>query len=145
MSRYWRSISRLGHVAHPAEQLHGLVGHPFTGFHGGVLGEAHLGDQIRVAGSSCRSTTWREYTRATSMRRAISASVFCTLCREISGLPKVSRSRHHCDGQVQAALRTRICLHGKADAFGDEGLGDLQEAGVLRADQVGSTGTRTSV
>ena len=30
------------------------------------------------------------------MRRAISASVFCTDWREISGRPNVSRSRHHC-------------------------------------------------
>ena len=48
-----------------------------------------------VSPASERSTTVREYTRATSMRRAISASVFCTLWRAISGLPKVSRSRHH--------------------------------------------------
>ena len=39
------------------------------------------------------------------------------------------RSRQRC------ALR--IGLRGKADTLGDEGLGDLQEAGVLRADQVG--------
>ena len=41
------------------------------------------------------------------------------------------------DGQVQAALRARIRLRGKPDALGDERRGDLQEAGVLGADQVG--------
>ncbi len=56
------------------------------------------------------------YTRATSVRRAISASVFCTCWREISGLPKVSRLRHHSTREVQAALCARICLCGKADS-----------------------------
>ena len=49
MSRYCRSTSALGHVAHAAEQLHGLVGHPFAGLHRGVLGEAHLSDQVGLA------------------------------------------------------------------------------------------------
>ena len=138
----------LGHVAHAAEQLHRLVGHPFAGLDGGVLGEAHLGDRgcwslclmspARAAPeASCRSTRWWVYTRATSMRRAISASVFCTDCREISGRPKVSRSRHHCDGEVEAALRAGVGLRGQADPFGDERGGDLRETGVLAADQVG--------
>ena len=71
-----------------------------------------------LAGQLALAPRPRAYTRATSMRRAISASVFCTACREISGRPNVSRSRHHCDGEVEAALRARIRLRGKADALG---------------------------
>ena len=41
------------------------------------------------------------------------------------------------DGQVQAALRTGICLRGKTDTLGDECRGDLEETRVFRTHQIG--------
>ena len=81
--------------------------------------------------------------RATSTRRAMSARVFCTDCRAISGLPKVSVAGP-LQRQVEAALGAGVGLHRQRRPFGDECLRDLRETRVLRSHQV-STGTRVDV
>ena len=86
---------RTRHVAHAAVQLHGLVGHPLAGLDRGVLGEARLGDQVGLAGElplddvrGCRPARRRS-------RRASRPACAAPTWRAISGLPNVSRSRHH--------------------------------------------------
>ena len=54
-----------------------------------------------------------------------------------SGLPKVSRSRQYAAVSVEAAGRDAVAVDRQRDPLDHELLGDLGEAGVLLADQVG--------
>ena len=148
LRRRCRGCGRRGSAVRPriracspaAVQLQRLVDDPLGGLDGGVLGQADLGDQVRPALSAAaagsidqRMGVGRAPRRSSGPSRS---SVFCTSCRSISGLPNVSRFRRPVHGQVQATLRVRVGLHRERDSLGQEVLGELEEAAVLRADQV---------
>ncbi len=136
MSRYWRSTSDSRHVAHPAEQLNRLVRDPFAGLDGSVLGEAHLGDQIGFARELSFDQVVRVHPSDVNAPGHFRQRVLDLLAGNqwpAEGFA-VAAPIH---GQVEAALRAGIRLGGHADAFGHERPGDLYEAGVLGADEVG--------
>ena len=125
-----------GHVAHAAEQLHRLIRHPLAGFDGGVLGEADLGDEVRLASQLPLHQVTGVHPGHVDAARHLGQRVLHRLPRDqrpAEGLPVATPL----DGEVEAALRTGVGLRGEAHPLGDERGGDLQETGVLRPDQVG--------
>ena len=121
----------LGHVTHAAEQLNGRVGDPLARLDGGVLREAHLGDQIRLTCELPLDQMAGVHPGHVDASRHLGQRVLHRLTRDqrpAKGFPVTAPL----DGEVKAALRAGVGLCGQADAFGHEGRRDLQEARVLR-------------
>jgi len=124
----------LGHVSHSSVQLHRLVDHKIAGVAGGVLGDAHgadVGFPGRDPEGEVASVGARKLGALPHFHQLVPHHLAGDQ-RPTEGLP-VPRPLQ---GQVQAPLSGRVRLHGQGDALVLELLGDLDESGVLRADEV---------
>ena len=117
MSRYWRSISDSVMYPMPPNNWTRLVGHPLAGLDGGVLGEAHLGDQVGLAGQLPLDHVVGVDAGDVDPAGHLGQRVLHRLAGDQRPAERlaVAAPLH---GEVQAALRARIRLRGKGDALG---------------------------
>ncbi|CDZ88896.1 hypothetical protein RHRU231_450063 [Rhodococcus ruber] len=125
----------LGHVAEAAEELHGLVCDPLPGLDGGVLGEAHLGDEVAVTDEGSLDDPPAVHPRDVDAPCHLGEGALYRLPGDQGPAERLAvPAPGH--GQIQAPLRARVGLGGEGDPLGDERLRDLREAAVLGSDEI---------
>ena len=125
----------LAHVAHAAEDLHGLVHHELAGLDGGVLGK-HASANGWLAGRvpDC-ATLARVGPGDVDAAVHVDELVPDDLPRRPAAC-RTSRAPARTERPGRGALRGGVRLHGEAEPLVDELLHDQHEPAVLLADEV---------